>query len=117
MYIGKVSELTGASRRAVRHYEELGLLKGVVRSGNYRIYSEKHVVTISMIKRAQLLGFTLADIAPLILAKQTERDFPLGVANSTIDKKRDQIRLEIEKAKELDSALVSLKKDLNVMFS
>ena len=117
MFIGKISELTGASRRAIRHYEELGLLKDIVRSGSYRIYNEKHVVTISMIKRAQLLGFTLADIAPLILAKQTERDFPLGVANSTIDKKRDQIKLEIKKAKELDLALISLKKDLKIMFS
>jgi DNA-binding transcriptional MerR regulator len=70
-----------------------------------------------MIKRAQILGFTLAEIAPLILAKQTERDFPLDVANCTIDKKRDQIKLEIKKAKKLDLALISLKKDLNIMFS
>ena len=70
-----------------------------------------------MIKRAQVLGFTLADITPLILAKQTERDFPLAVANSTIDKKRDQIKLEIKKAKELDLALVSLKEDIKIMFS
>lgn len=117
MYIGKISELTGASRRAIRHYEELGLLKGMMRSGSYRIYNEQHISTISMIKRAQRLGFTLADIAPLILAKQTERDFPLGVASSAIDKKRDQIKLEIKKAKELDLALISLKKDLKIMFS
>jgi len=117
MYIGKVSELTGASRKAIRYYEEIGLLQDIVRSGNYRIYNEHHIVIISMIKRAQILGFKLSDIAPLILTKHAENRFPLEIANSIIEEKRAQIKLEIQKSKDLDVELVSLKKELRILFA
>lgn len=117
MYIGQVSERTGASRKAIRLYEELGLLQDIVRSGNYRIYNEHHIVIISLIKKAQTLGFKLADIAPLVLAKHAENRFPLELANTAIEEKRAQVKLEIQKAKEVDLGLVALKKELQVLFS
>ncbi|PCH65142.1 MAG: MerR family transcriptional regulator [Gammaproteobacteria bacterium] len=117
MYIGKVSKLTGASRKAIHHYEEIGLLQGIVRSGKYRTYNEHHVVIISMIKRAQALGFTLAEIEPLVLTKHAENRFPLDLANAAIEEKRAKIKLEIQKAKEIDSGLSSLKKELQVLFT
>lgn len=117
MYIGKASKLTGASRKAIHHYEEIGLLQDIPRSGKYRIYNEHHIVIISMIKRAQALGFSLAEIAPLILAKHAENRFPLEIANAAIEEKRDQIKLEIQRAKELDIGLCSLKKDLHILFT
>lgn len=109
--------LTGASRKAIHHYEEIGLLQGVVRSGKYRTYNEHHIVIIAMIKRAQTLGFKLADIAPLVLAKHAENRFPLNIANTAIDEKSAQIKREIKKAKEIDRGLASLKKELNELFT
>lgn len=41
--IGKVAEITGASPKAIRHYEALGLLPAPHRRGRYRIYSERDV--------------------------------------------------------------------------
>ncbi len=116
MYIGKVSERTGASRKAIRHYEEIGLLLDISRSGSYRIYNEHHIVIISMIKRAQALGFKLSDIAPLVLTKHTENRFPLEIAYSAIDEKRAQIKLDIEKANLLDMELVSMREELQILF-
>ncbi|PCK04350.1 MAG: MerR family transcriptional regulator [Alteromonadaceae bacterium] len=116
MYIGKVSKLTGASRKAIHHYEEIGLLRGVVRSGKYRTYNEHHVVIISMIKKAQALGFKLADVAPLVLAKHVENRFPIEIANAAIEEKRAKIKLDIQKAKQLDVDLVSLKNELQALF-
>jgi MerR family copper efflux transcriptional regulator len=113
MYIGKVSKLSGASRKAIHHYEKIGLLQGVIRSGTYRTYNEYHVVIISMIKRSQALGFSLSEIEPLVLAK-TERRFAFNTAISAIDRKRAKIKLEIKRAKKIDLELVSLKRDLKV---
>lgn len=113
MYIGKVSKLSGASRKAIHHYEKIGFLQGVIRLGTYRTYNEHHIVIISMIKRAQALGFSLSEIEPLVLAK-TERRFAFNAAISAIDGKRAKIKLEIEKAKKLDRELVSLKYDLQI---
>ena len=117
MYIGALSKLTGASSKAIRHYEKIGLLQNIQRSGNYRIYDEHHVVIITMIKQAQTLGFKLSEIAPLVLSKHQENRFPLEIAHQAIEEKRTKIQLEIQQAKQLDKALVSLKRELDHLFS
>ena len=117
MYIGKVSVLSGASRKAIRHYEELGLLPDIGRLGNYRIYNQHHIVIVSMIKRAQRLGFKLAEIAPLIASKHQENRFPLEIANHMIEEKRAKVKLEIQQAKQRDKELVLLKSELYNLFS
>lgn len=66
LYIGRVAELTGATRKAIRHYESLGLLPQVARTGNYRVYSERDVFLVHMIKHAQSFGFSLAELLALI---------------------------------------------------
>ena len=95
MYIGKLSKLTGASPKAIRHYEQIGLLPNVSREGSYRVYQNEHIVFITMIKRAQILGFKLADIVPVVQAKHKDRRFPLMLSNQLIDKKRKEIQEQI----------------------
>ncbi|VEL96905.1 MerR family transcriptional regulator [Alteromonas sp. 76-1] len=112
MYIGEVSKLTGASKKAIHHYEALGLLSKVPRLGKYRIYDKHHVVIISMIKKAQSLGFKLSELLPMIEAKAKENRFPVEVAINAIKQKQKQIRIEIEQAKQLDVELGSLKQEL-----
>lgn len=62
MYIGKVAEITGASRKAIRHYESIGLIPRPRRQGKYRIYSELDAFLIHMVKHAQSVGFSLKEI-------------------------------------------------------
>ena len=69
MFIGSLSQATQASPKAIRLYESLGLLQGVQRRGTYRIYSETHVRQVSLIRRAQALGFTLAELKPVLMEK------------------------------------------------
>lgn len=61
MYIGKVEQLTGASQKAIRHYEQLGFFTAA-RQGTYRVYSDDHIRLICFIKTAQSMGFSLKDI-------------------------------------------------------
>lgn len=66
MYIGKVSKLTGATPKAIRYYEAIGLLAPPKRLGKYRYYSDSDIVRINLIKRAQKYGFKLSELQILI---------------------------------------------------
>lgn len=75
MYIGKVSDLTGATPKAIRHYEAIGLIPPPNRIGKYRYYSDKDVKAIKMIKMAQKYGFQLSELTSIIQKTKSE-NFP-----------------------------------------
>jgi DNA-binding transcriptional MerR regulator len=62
MRIQQIAALTGASQKAIRLYEALGLLGPVPRHGAYRAYTADHVALVAMVRRAQAFGFTLAEL-------------------------------------------------------
>lgn len=65
--IGHAARESGASIRMIRHYEKLGLLRKPARSfGNYRLYGPEDVHTLRFIKRARVLGFSIAEIKELV---------------------------------------------------
>lgn len=116
LYIGKVAEITGASRKAIRHYEALGLLPVPRRRGNYRIYSERDVFLVHMIKHTQSFGFSLAELRELVAAKVKKNRFPLKLANALLDRKRAALREGIAAIRRLDQRLLALKRDMNRIF-
>ena len=113
MFIGKISELTGVSRKAIRHYEKLGLLQVPNRKGTYRIYDERHVHLVAAIKRAQSLGFKLSELVPLYNAKQRFRQFPVELAGKVIDGKMAELKKQISQARHRERELRKLKQELN----
>lgn len=74
MQIGEVAERTGVTQRALRFYEEKGLLKPPQRlDGGFRLYSEEDVQRVELIKKLQtLLGFSLAEIKEMVEAEETK---------------------------------------------
>lgn len=67
MQIGQVAERTGLSLRTIRFYEENGLVIPTARSeGGFRLYSEKEVSRLEVIKRMKPLGFTLEEMQELL---------------------------------------------------
>ena len=62
MYIGEVSKLTGLSIKAIRFYEEKGLLPSPLRAGRYRVYRDSHVNILILIKEAKALGMSLTQL-------------------------------------------------------
>lgn len=50
MFIGELADRTGVSTRALRHYEERGLLVPHRDTNDYRIYAEQDVVRVAQIQ-------------------------------------------------------------------
>ncbi|GAA4849672.1 MerR family transcriptional regulator [Luteimicrobium xylanilyticum] len=67
MHIGTVAERTGLSLRTLRHYDEVGLLRPSARTeGGFRLYTERDVERLLLIRRMKPLGFSLEEMAGLL---------------------------------------------------
>jgi Hg(II)-responsive transcriptional regulator len=70
MTIGQVARQAGVGVETVRFYEREGLLEEPPRrASGYRQYSEQVIKRIRFIKRAQQLGFSLKEIAELLMLR------------------------------------------------
>ena len=116
MYIGKLAELTGATRKAIRLYESLGLIPAPDRKGKYRVYSDKDVVLIKMIRRAQAVGFNLAELKEIVSLKAKSNRFPIEMANGLIARKQEKLHNDMNKIMSLDQRLIELQEELNRTF-
>lgn len=68
LQIGKVARQTGLSVDTIRFYEKEGLLREPRRSeGGYRLYGEPDIQHLLFVRKAQELGFSLAEIRELAL--------------------------------------------------
>jgi MerR family copper efflux transcriptional regulator len=65
--IGQLAHKTGVSRKAIRLYEEKGLVIPTVKrsDGNYRMYTNDHVFCINGIKQLRSLGVSLEETKEL----------------------------------------------------
>ena len=65
--IGEVSKRSGLGIETLRFYERSGLLDRPARTeGGYRLYAPEVLDRLDFIKRAQVLGFALGEIAQII---------------------------------------------------
>ncbi|WP_067536453.1 MerR family transcriptional regulator [Nocardia crassostreae] len=66
---GRVAAAAGVNIQTLRYYERRGLLARPERSpGGHRLYPERAVTLLRVIKAAQRVGFTLDEIADLLAA-------------------------------------------------
>ena len=69
--IGALASRTGVSVEALRYYEKRGLVRPVARRGSgYREYGADSVRVVLFIKRAQALGFSLAEVEELVRLRE-----------------------------------------------
>lgn len=72
MNISEAAAATGLSTKAIRYYEDKGVLPAPDRGGNgYRRYTAEHLEMLAFIKRARDLGFSLSESGELL---QLSRD-------------------------------------------
>ena len=60
--VAEVGRRTGLSRKALRHYETLGLIEPAARTEpGYRLYDDEALRRIELVKRAKVLGLSLSE--------------------------------------------------------
>lgn len=75
MFIGEVAKQTGLSIKAIRLYEEMGLIRTPKRQGRYRVYTDKDVDVLRLIYEAKQLGVTLARLRDVIVYQDGDVDW------------------------------------------
>jgi MerR family transcriptional regulator, copper efflux regulator len=79
MTIGTLSRRTGVPVKALREYEDLGLIYTVGRSaGNYRLFDDEALWCVGVITTLRGLGMTLAEIEDLAASYLQRSDEPIG---------------------------------------
>ncbi|SIQ51316.1 DNA-binding transcriptional regulator, MerR family [Marinobacterium stanieri] len=92
VFINEASKQSGATQRAIRLYESIGLMR-VNRSGKYRVYSQENIKTIKMIKEAQTIGISLSEMVAL---RKNEEDFDWKRVSELLVKKQESVDNEIK---------------------
>ena len=92
--IGELAQKARITRRAIRHYERLGLIQVPVRTdSNYRLFDSDSVERAQFIAKCRSLGFSIAEIADLLRAMDDPEHTCAQVAELT------QTHLELIDAK------------------
>lgn len=113
--IGDLARRTHKSTRAVRLYEEMGLLGPVHRTdGGHRVYSEDALIRMSWIDKLQALGFSLTQIREILTDWSDSRFGPKamarvrGVFRAKLAETNDQLRQLEALSAELEDSLAYL---------
>ncbi|MFD8644198.1 MULTISPECIES: heavy metal-responsive transcriptional regulator [Streptomyces] len=108
MRIGELATRAGLSTKAIRFYEESGLLPEPPRTpGGYRDYPEQSVVRLSFVRDAQAAGLTLAEIRSVLTLRDSGQA-PCGRVGALIDQHLADIDRRIAELGEARSALREL---------
>jgi MerR family mercuric resistance operon transcriptional regulator len=97
--ISQFAKAANVNVETIRFYERKGLLEQPIKpSQGYRKYSEQALASVVFIKRAQKLGFTLTEIASLLVLSATSCDDVQHLAENKLeiidDKIKDLINLK-----------------------
>ncbi|WP_101392152.1 MerR family transcriptional regulator [Streptomyces sp. TLI_146] len=62
MRIGELAKATGTTARALRHYEQAGLIASERAANGYRVFDDRTVVRVRNIRHLLAAGLTLDDV-------------------------------------------------------
>lgn len=103
--IGALARLSGATPRALRLYEALGLLPAPARQGKYRVYGPVHLELVRLIREAQGLGFKLQELQALAAEMPLAQALHPEAALPALRDKRRQLERQIEELQARAGAL------------
>jgi MerR family copper efflux transcriptional regulator len=85
MTVGELARRTGLSIKAIRRYEDLGLIYSAGRSeGGYRLFDESALWCAQVIQTLRSLGLTIKEIDTLGRAYLSRPDEPIGPRLATL---------------------------------
>lgn len=117
MYIGQLAACCNTTPKAIRHYEQLGLLPEPKRLGKYRVYSDLDILLVKMIRQAQAVGFSLAEIQELAHIKAQQQRFPLNIAKQLMAEKWQKLEQQKQHLIQLQQDLLDLDQTLTRLYA
>lgn len=110
MLIHQFSKLTGVSAKTIRYYEVIGLLPNPPRAANnYRRYTPADVERLRFIVSARSLGFSLADIAEFLTARD-KRALPCQQVLDSLDERLAEVDRRIADLLRLRDTLTDIRR-------
>jgi DNA-binding transcriptional MerR regulator len=90
LQIDEVASRTGLTKRTIRYYEEIGLLRPPTRTeGGYRLFTEADVERLERIKRLrELMNFSLAEIKEHVEADELRQQLHQQVKQDIVEYRR-----------------------------
>ncbi|ONG37273.1 hypothetical protein BKE30_14845 [Alkanindiges hydrocarboniclasticus] len=110
MYIGMLASQSQCSTKAIRLYEQLGLLGKIPRQGIYRVYTAKHLLLLQLIKQGQALGFKLSELKMLLTPENDEPDWQ--ALQQQLEIRQQQVQLQIAQLQQLTIDLASMQQEI-----
>lgn len=107
MKIGELARKTGKSVRALRHYEELGILRSGRSEGGFRLYGADELARVYWISKLQDMGFSLTQVHSLIDTVETS-----GTAPEAMQSLREMFRSRLQQTRTQVERLMQLERDL-----
>lgn len=117
MYIGQLAACCNTTPKAIRHYEQLGLLPEPKHLGKYRVYSDLDIRLVKMIRQAQAVGFSLAEIQELAHIKAQQQRFPLNIAKQLMAEKWQKLEQQKQHLIQLQQDLLDLDQTLTRLYA
>lgn len=113
--IGKFSLITRLTQKALRFYDDRGLLVPAAKDiiTGYRYYNSSQIARGVTIKALCVLGFSLDDVSALIAAKQSGE---LGKIRDLFEKRRSAIRSEVYRLQQLEAILENPDASLELIY-
>lgn len=105
--IGDVAKKTGLSIDTIRFYEKQGLLKSPSRSeGGFRLFQEKDIANLRLIRSGQSLGFSLDEIREL-LSIRNGLSSPCAEVKRLLEQKLTSVREKIAELNSLEGEITT----------
>ncbi len=96
---GSLARATGVSPDTIRHYEKIGVLRRASRTNaGYRLYPASAVQRVLVVRRSLRIGFTLAELAEVLKARDAG-GAPCGRVYQLAQEKLKRIETDIEDLK------------------
>ncbi|WP_307167443.1 MerR family transcriptional regulator [Streptomyces rishiriensis] len=111
MRIGELARATGTTARALRHYEQAGLISSERAPNGYRVYDERTVVRVRNIRHLLAVGLNLDDVRVFLpcldrdVAAAPPSDTGLRVALERLAVLNQRIAAQTEVRDRLEAAL------------
>ncbi|MEU0510978.1 MULTISPECIES: MerR family DNA-binding protein [Amycolatopsis] len=105
--VGQAAKAAGLTRRAVRLYEERGLMRSAPRTAaGYRVYDQDDIDTLIFIRRARALDLPVSDIGA-ILDVHRRGTTPCTMVGELVDSRIAEVDRAIAELEALRATLVS----------